>query len=284
MKVGWYAFGRGVDMVTIGSQTTLLRTLHDFNRTQGALKSIYQKLATGKQILSGQDSPTLLQRLANLTSTVNGIEVASQNASVARGYMGVADGGLVSINDTLQQLRGLAVEASSDLLSPAERSAITLQSQNLLDALNQTANSSTYNGTKLLDGSFGTKTIQVGPNEGDTVSISLADARAATLGVDGIDLTTSASAGTAITALDDAISQVNASRASVGTSLQRLDNTIIANGYISTNYTAARSLLEDLDYARGTAELMKLQILSRSSIYVLQAGLQSERSKLSIFA
>lgn len=269
-------------MVTIASRATFSSSLSQLLKSANQINNISKKLALGKSIISGQDSPALLTRLQNMNSTINGIEIASRNAETARGYLNTADNGLSAINDTLQQIRGLAVQGADDLMPAAARQALNNQSQSLLEGLNNMASTYNFNGTNLLDGSFGSRSIQVGPNEGDTVSINLSDARPTALGVDDIDLGSSATSATALTSLDNALAQVNSARSSTGSALNRIDNTIITNGTNAVNYTVARSLLEDLDIANGMAELTRFKIQYKATLQSFKALLKTEQSKLSI--
>lgn len=269
-------------MVTLASKSSFGSALLNIAKNSSKLQSISQKLSTGKKVNNARDNPVALQQIASFSADIRGINVANFNVNNASSVLNTAEGGLSNISNTLGQLRDLAVQASSDLLTPTQRSAIGDQANSLLGSLNQIAGNLNFNGTNLLDGSFGSKSIQVGPNAGDTVNVSLDSANATALGVDAIDLSNSANASSSITTLEAALTQVQSQRASVGSSIQSLENTYNANNTVLENLTAARSTVEDLDFGEATATLFKLQIQQKAQSLVLGQSLNTEKSKLSI--
>jgi len=239
-------------------------------------------MATGRKINTGQDNPVMLAIAQKLSGNIRGLEIANLNVSSSTGFFNVAEGSLSNVGNTLGQLRDLAVQAADSTLSPSARSAINDQANGLLQELNRVSGSSNFNGVNLLDGTFGNKTLQVGPNEGDTLSVSLDSASATALGVDSIDLGNATTAGNAITTIDAAITQIQTQRASVGSNLQKLEGAYTANTTTIENYTAARSVYQDLDYAKATSDLIKEQIQQQALSLVFKQNIKSERSRLSL--
>ena len=112
-----------------------------------------------------------------------------QNTQVGMTVMRIADGALGRSTSLLQQMLTLATQAeNSGSQSPADLAAIQTQLQQLQSELTDVANETTYNGIKLLDGSYVGERFQIGANVGDAITVSIAGATAAQLGVGSIDV------------------------------------------------------------------------------------------------
>ena len=129
----------------------------------------------------------------------------------------------------------------------------------------------------LLDGSVASIDLQVGIEAGDTITINLPDATAATLGITGLDVTSSANASTALAALDTAINSVSTSRGELGAGQNRMNSVIASIANTRENLSAAESRIRDVDVAAETADLTRNTILQQAAVSVLaQANVQPQ--------
>ncbi|MBF0104099.1 MAG: hypothetical protein HQM16_02120 [Deltaproteobacteria bacterium] len=269
-------------MVSFNTSSGFLSTLGSLSRISYNISDLYNKFSSGKAVNTGRDSPVLLSRIGEFTASINGYGVANSNISSVNGVLNTANGGLTQMMTTLQDLRATAVQAADGTISSGARAALSTQAGDLMSSMDQLANGVNFNGETLLNGAYVNKSIQIGPNEGDTVNISLNDVRTSSLGIDSIDLSTQAGAGSALTAIDNAIGEVTNAMASVGSNMNRVDNIEAANQTSLENITAARSVIEDLDYSQGASLMVQNQIKQKAGIMVLKKILEVEKAKISL--
>jgi flagellin len=133
----------------------------------------------------------------------------------------------------------------------------------------------------LLDGTANID-IQTGVDSGETVNITIADLRSAALGIGTVDLSTSAGASAALTALDTAIETVSSERANLGAQQNRLDATVNNLTSTVTNLTESSSRIKDADFSVESTKLASAQILSQASTAMLAQANQSQQGVLSL--
>ena len=153
----------------------------------------------------------------------------------------------------------------------------------LRDEVNRIAQSTEFNGIKLLDGSSSTMSLQVGLGTTggvDTLSVSLSPALATSLSLSTLDISTGASA--AMGAIDTAIDSVSSMRGSLGAVQNGLQSTINNLGVQVENRSAAESRIRDVDVARETAELTRNSILQQASISILAQANAGGQSALNL--
>lgn len=122
----------------------------------------------------------------------------------------------------------------------------------------------------LLDGTWQPSVFQAGANVGDTITFqTISDSRAQALGVANVDLSTVSGANAAMTAVDGALQTVNNQRAHLGAVMNRLESSISNIRITVENQTAARSRIEDADFASETAKLARSQTLQSAAMAVL---------------
>lgn len=143
--------------------------------------SSIERISSGLKINRGADGIGL-QKSESLLSQVRGIAKAQLNISNGQSVVGVAEGSLAQLTDITQRLRDVVVQASDATISSGDRDNIQNSVRDLLNEYARVASASEFDGIKLLDGSFSSRTIQVGPNTNDQISLSFADARASAIG------------------------------------------------------------------------------------------------------
>jgi len=140
-------------------------------------------LSSGLRINSAKDDAAGLSIAERMTTQVRGLNQGIRNVADGVSLAQTAEGGLESITNNLQRVRELAVQSANFTNSSADRAAIQLEVAQLQEEITRVANQTAFNGTKLLNGSLGTASFQVGANVGETVELAgIADARATALG------------------------------------------------------------------------------------------------------
>ena len=270
-------------MAVINTNMSSLIAQKNLNNSQSTLQTAMERLSSGMRINSAKDDAAG-QAIANgMTSQIRGMAQAQRNANDGVSLAQTMEGGLSRINDNLQRMRELAVQAANDTNTATDRTSIANEINERALEITRIANSTTFNGQNLLK-TAGTLTIQVGGNTtaDDKISLSTVAADATTLAVNALDVTSNANANTSITALDTAIKTVDAARSDLGAKLNRFDSVVANLATSQTNLSAARSRIEDADYSVEVANMTKSQILQQAGTSVLAQANQTTQSVLKL--
>ncbi len=148
------------------------------SQTSRLIERSLQRLSTGKRINSPSDDAAGYSVSVGLTSRIRGIQQANLNINEAMGLLQTADAAISSQSDIVQRMRELSVQAANGTLSSADRTKLNNELSTLLDEFNRITNETEFAGTKLLDGSFGTKALQIGAGEDDNFDLELENLQA----------------------------------------------------------------------------------------------------------
>ena len=187
----------------INTNIMSLNAQRNLNTTGTSLATSIQRLSSGLRINSAKDDAAGLAISERFTTQIRGLDVAVRNSNDGISLAQTAEGAMVEIGNNLQRIRELAVQSANATNSPSDREALNAEVNQLLKEIDRVANQTTFNGTKLLDGSFTGALFQVGADAGQTIGInSIVDANIDVLGRSGFnaDITTAAAAGTPATA------------------------------------------------------------------------------------
>jgi flagellin len=234
-----------------------------------------ERASSGQQINRAGDNPAGLAISERMLSQILGLNQASRNTQDAVSLLQVAEGGMQNIQDSLQRVRELAVQSASDTNQNLDRAALNLEASQLVEEIDQTAETTEFNETQLLSGALDPNSvsadgqqgnslvIQVGANEGQTMEISIQDMSAQSLGVDEVDLTTAQTSQEAIGTVDNALNDVSMQRAEIGAMQNRLEFRMQNLDIQAENQAAAQSRIRDADMARTMTDLARNNILSQ---------------------
>ena len=253
-----------------------------------------QRLSTGYRINKAADDAAGLTISESLKAQARGAQIASQNAQTGVNLLQTAEGDLGIIQDNLQRIRDLAVQAANDTNGSSERTAIESEVSQRLDEITRLSKASKFNTIGLLDGSSTTLNLQIGGNsEASTNVIDVAGgtvnpldaADASSLGVNitaGITLATASAASAYISTIDDAISDVSERRSTIGSIQNRLDSAIQSLSIKFENMSASESRIRDVDVSKEAAALTKNQILQQASAQLLAQANQAPQVALTL--
>ncbi|AUN96693.1 flagellin FliC [Bacteriovorax stolpii] len=246
-----------------------------------------RKLSSGERITRSGDDAAGLAISENLKAQIRGMRQAKRNAGDAVSLLQVAEGGMNEISNIIIRLRELSVQAASDTVGPTERGFSDIEFQNLKEEIDRIAKSTEFNGIKLLDGSGGKLEFQVG-TKNDPVLDRLhydgsgADASLKSLGLEIDGVSTKEGAQQVLKKLDDALVQINGTRANFGALQNRLQSTQNNLEISDENLSAANSRIRDVDVASETADMTKNNILLSAGISVLSQANQAPNTALKL--
>jgi flagellin len=169
----------------INTNISSLNAQRNLNSSQNALQTSLQRLSTGLRINSAKDDAAGLAISERFTAQIRGLNQAGRNANDSISLSQTAESDLGQVGENLQRIRELSVQSANATNSASDRLALDAEVQQLVAEIDRVAQQSSFNGVKLLDGTF-RQTFQVGANNtaADKITISsLADARSSKLGV-----------------------------------------------------------------------------------------------------
>jgi flagellin len=269
-------------MLSAINNVSALSGIGMFNQLNRQSATLSKQMSTGKRITSSSVDAAGAAIANKMSARVSSLAMAQRNVGDAKSVIGIADGALKGIGDNLGKLRELTIQAKSDTLGDDERANVATQIAAIVSDINDFSSEAEYNGIALLDGSADLS-IQAGADKGDTMKITIATAYdSAGLSVDSLDVTDSTNAATSLDAIDAAIKVVNTQQSALGALDNRFDSRISFLDTSIENQTAALSQIEDLDYAKASAESMKLQVQTQATTFALQKSLQQPSSILSL--
>lgn len=168
--------------ITVNTNVTALNAQRNLNKTNNALNVSMQRLSTGNRINSAKDDAAGMQISNRLGSQISGLGVAMKNANDGISIAQTAEGAMQESTNILNKMRDLALQSANGSNSDADRAAIQKEVNSLQNEMTRIAETTTFGGQKLIDGSFGTKGFQVGSEANETIDITLGDMKASALG------------------------------------------------------------------------------------------------------
>ena len=303
-------------MSVINTNVNSLIAQNAVNVNARNLSSAMEQLSTGKRINGSKDDAAGLSISQIMTAQIRGLNQSVRNANDGISMLQTADGAMIEQSNMLQRMRELAVQASTDTVTPDQKNYLNAEFQQLKQEINRIGTSTQWNGKDLLNGNggsgdgtilanLGTYTFQVGANGTPTsgtntnvfsVTIGKSTTEAAVgsgpVGIfnsiidskiyDSVTPVSSTSAKDAITAIDTSIKNANEQRGAIGAAINRLNYAADNLSNISTNTAASRSRIEDTDYATASTELARTQIIQQAATAMLAQANQSPQSVLAL--
>ena len=200
-------------MVSVNTNIAALQSHSALTSTKGDFENSMLRLSTGKKINGAADDAAGLSIANSMTAQIKGLKMASKNASDAISLTNTVEGALQESTNILQRMRELSVQATSDTNSGNDRVFIQDEINQLNNELNRIANTTEFNGIKVLNGTFSDKTIQVGNLGSQTISVGVENADNNTLGayqIESIDESVTADSAAANIIAADAINHADA--------------------------------------------------------------------------
>jgi len=315
-------------MAVINTNSLSLMTQNNLNKSQSSLGTAIERLSSGLRINSAKDDAAG-QAIANrFTSNINGLNVAARNANDGISLAQTAEGALSEINNNLQRIRDLTVQAQNSSNSASDIDSIQSEVNERMKEIDRVTTQTDFNGKKILNNATDTAKaydFQVGSKDDETIGISINSASGWNLASANADKTTSAvtagvyvntadaattlakvdntarkvdaigfdvmsgkvtgdavGGGSPLQDIDDAIKAVDTQRSSLGASQNRFESTITNLNNTVNNLSAARSRIQDSDYATEVSNMSRAQILQQAGSSVLAQANQVPQTMLSL--
>ena len=167
---------------TINTNVASLTAQRNLGISQGSLNTSIQRLSSGLRINSAKDDAAGMAISERFTSQIRGMNQAARNANDGISLAQTAEGAMKAAGDILQRVRELAVQSANASNSASDRQALQQEVSQLVAELDRIAQTSEFNGQKLLDGTFGTSQFQVGANANQTIVAATANMRTSVYG------------------------------------------------------------------------------------------------------
>ena len=242
--------------MTINTNLASLNAQRNLDHSQASLATSLQRLSSGLRINSAKDDSAGLSISERMGSQIRGLNQAARNANDAISLAQTTEGNLAEISNVLQRIREIAVQSANDTNTTADRTSLQNEVTSLTAEIDRIANAAQFNGSNLLDGSFTSKTFQVGANSGQSIAVAISGAKNSDLGLTGsatvsvagstaalsFTPTTTTISGIAIGSLsDDGVSYVGATK-SGATSTLAIANAINAQTTTGVSAKATTSV------------------------------------------
>jgi flagellin len=256
-------------MPAISTNTAANAAVRYLNINSQQETSALSKLSSGSRITSASDDAAGLAISTRISSDVTTLQQAATNASQATSILQTADGGASNISDILARMKSLASESASGTVTNSSRAYINSEFSQLSSEIDSIATGTRYSGTSLLDGSSAFSSgvsVLVGSSATDTITITLSNLQASSLGVNSLDVSTQSGANTALTTLDTAIDTVSSARAEIGAQESRFNFSADSISTQTQNLQSANSAIKDVDIASEQAMLSSAEVKTQAAV------------------
>ncbi len=169
--------------LSINTNIASLNAQRNLSESQNQLGVSLQRLSSGLRINSAKDDAAGLAISNRFTTQIRGLDQAARNANDGISLAQTAEGALSETTNALQRIRELAIQSANSTNSAADRSALQSEVNQLISEIDRVANTTTFNGLKLLDGSFTGQSFQVGADANQTIGVNVAGSTSNSIGV-----------------------------------------------------------------------------------------------------
>jgi flagellin len=274
--------------IYINTNVSTLTAQRSLNFNSNILNKSLEKLSTGFRINRANDDAAGLQISELLRTQIRGSQKALDNTQDGINVLNIADGAYNTITDSLQRVRELVVQASSDTNGTAQRNAIKSELDQLSSEIDRIVQTTSFNGRQLLNGTNTTYFLQVGANgtANDQINVGnvFANNQTSNLQVDTSNLTvdTTTNAQLTLNRLDTAIGTITSRRATLGAFINRLEATSNNLSISIENQQAAEARVRNVDVAQESSKLVSSQILQQAAASILTQANQVPSLALSL--
>ena len=263
--------------IYVNTNIASLQAQTNLNQSTNSLQQSLERLSSGLRINSAADDPAGLAISQDMTTQINGNNQGIQNANDGISLAQTAEGALGQIQNNMQTIYQIAVQASNGTVSDTNRSQLQTEVDQLTQEISRIVQTTNFNGTMLLSGG-NSITFQVGSSgvannqvvaSGLDLTTGLASYASSLTATGTVNITTSANASSVLSALNADINTISNDRAQLG-AIENRFQAVVSNmtNYVQ-NLTSARSGIVDTDFASETANLTQQQILQQAGTSIL---------------
>lgn len=264
----------------INTNTLSLIAQNNLNKSQASLGTAIERLSSGRRINSAKDDAAGQAISNRFTAKINGLTQASRNANDGTSIAQTTEGALNEVNDNLQKIRTLTVQAKNGTNTDTDKQSIQDEIKQRLAEIDRISAQTEFNGIKVLS-SDQSLSIQVGADDKQTIDISLKKMDSTELKMDSYDVT-GKDTDTLLATVDAALSTVSTLRSGLGAVQNRFDSVVNTLNSTVVNLTASQSRIQDADMATEVSNMSKGNMLQQAGTAVLAQANQSPQNILSL--
>ena len=303
--------------LAIATNNSALQAAAAASSVNRSIETSIERLSTGKRINSASDDAAGVSIASRLSSEIRGVNQSIRNALDGQALLDTAEGAHKEIENVLQRMREIAVQAANDTNNTQDRKNLQAEMDAMVTEIDRISHATTWAGSALLNGNAAgavdtnaTFSLQVGSATGtqNQIAVSIGSMNAETLNltengtnddslvlvvadaditaddhtVNGGTTTATGNALEAITLIDAAIKTVNTQRSTLGATTNRLNHTVNNLTNMSANLSSAQGRIQDADFAIETTNLAKNQILQQASTAMLAQANASKQNVLGL--
>jgi len=282
--------------MVINTNVSSLTAQRYLTESRGDMEQAMERLSSGKRINSAMDDAAGLTIAHSLDSKIASLNQAVRNANDGIALVNLAEGAMDEISSMLTRMKELATQAINGTYNDTDRDSLDLEYQALISEITRVAENTKFNDVAVLDTAAGTAiSFQLGDSTSDKISVALDGMDAQELGLDNLhtdvnsvgtntasDLQSVTNAQSALGLIDTAITSVDNYRATLGATANRMEHAAANLMSRVENQSAARSRIQDADYAVESANLAKNQVLQQAGSAMLAQANASTANILSL--
>lgn len=257
-------------MLSVHTNYASLVSQNAVTKSNDLLTNAMERLSTGLRINSASDDAAGLQIANRMNANIRGMETANRNISDATSMLQTGDGALEELTNIANRQKELATQAANGVNSTTDMAALDAEFQELVAESTRIMGETTYAGNDLMAKLTGGVQFQIGAGTTETLTVTMT-APTALAG----DLTTTAGATAAITAIDTYIDEVGVARSELGANINRLGHTAANLTSITENTKSAAGRIMDADFATESASMTKNQMLVQAGTTILSSANQN---------
>ncbi|MCX7856664.1 MAG: flagellin [Deltaproteobacteria bacterium] len=250
---------------------------------QAGMNKSLERLSSGYKINKAADDAAGSAIALKLNVKAVSLSKAIDNGNQALAMLQTAESGINEIGNILTRLKELATQAASDTVSDEERGYLNTEAGKLVQEITKIANNTKYGAVSLIDDNH-TYTFQLGNlnDQDEQIGVGFVKMTAEALGVESISLATISDAQDALDTIDEAVTTLNETKASIGAAMNQISYHVANMSAMYENTMAAQSTIKDADFAKEMAEFTKYQIITQSGIAMLAQANQVPQLILSL--
>ncbi len=266
---------------------TAANTNRQLGITTSGLQKSTEKLSSGYKINRAADDAAGLSISEKMRNQIRGLNKASDNAQDGISLVQTAEGALNEVHSMLQRMSELSVQAANGTNATADRESLNAEVKQLKTEIERVGSTTQFNKMDILKGDFSSsenKTLQVGANQAQVITIEISALTAVVQDALGDDLTigTATAAQSSITKVQSAIQALSKTRSKLGALQNRLEHTVANLDNISENTQSAESRIRDTDMAEEMVQYSKNNILQQAGQSMLAQANQANQGVLSL--
>ncbi|MCF6253225.1 MAG: flagellin FliC [Thiomicrorhabdus sp.] len=242
-----------------------------------------ERLTSGLRINSAADDAAGLAVTTSMTTQIMGTDMAIRNSNDGISLAQTIDGASEEMTNMMQRQRELAIQSLNGTYTSANRTAMDAEFNALSAELTRIATTTKFNGVAVMSTAVSTN-LQVGweDNAADSINITTIAGAGIASAVTALGVDTAANAASAITGLNGQLSVLSTARSGVGAVQNRLEYAVSNLQNVSENTSAARSGIQDADFAKESANLARDQVLQQAGMSMLSQANQNSQNVLSL--